>query len=539
LSSERRFLLFIPLFLGLCALLGELFGPGVRPVSAAAQESLLGPSDGDLKSSLEAFTKVYDIVEQNYADKLSPDKALYKGAIPGMLRTLDPHSNFLDPEEFGAMREEQHGMYYGIGMYIGPEPRTGKPMVMYPFGGSPAFKAGLQPGDLIVEVNGKRVDNLTTTEVADMLKGPKGTKVEVVVSREGVAKPLTFTMIRDEIRRNSVNAFWLKPGIAYMRIESFTETTGKEVDDDLKKLGEQNIKGLILDLRQNPGGLLQQAVSVAGHWLDRGQVVVSHKGRAYAEKPYLARGSQYGENYPIVVVVDRYSASAAEIVSGALQDHDRAWILGDTTFGKGLVQTVYQLYDNTGLLLTTQHYYTPSGRLIQRNYSNISFLDYYYGKRTDNHNTNDVKQTDLGRTVYGGGGITPDEKYQEPKLDGFQMNLERKRAFLEFSAYYFSNHSKNLPQDWVPSEQVLDEFHDYLLKQNVEFTEADWARDHAWLRDQLRVQMYITAFGYDDSQKVAIQQDPEITAAVEALPKAAHLLAESKARFEKQRASLH
>ena len=539
MSSERRFLLFIPLFLGLCALLGELFGPGVRPVSAAAQESLLGASDGDLKSSLEAFTKVYDIVEQNYADKLSPDKALYKGAIPGMLRTLDPHSNFLDPEEFGAMREEQHGMYYGIGMYIGPEPRTGKPMVMYPFGGSPAFKAGLQPGDLIVEVNGKRVDNLTTTEVADMLKGPKGTKVEVVVSREGVAKPLTFTMIRDEIRRNSVNAFWLKPGIAYMRIESFTETTGKEVEDDLKKLGEQNIKGLILDLRQNPGGLLQQAVSVAGHWLDRGQVVVSHKGRAYAEKPYLARGSQYGENYPIVVVVDRYSASAAEIVSGALQDHDRAWILGDTTFGKGLVQTVYQLYDNTGLLLTTQHYYTPSGRLIQRNYSNISFLDYYYGRRTDNHNTNDVKQTDLGRTVYGGGGITPDEKYQEPKLDGFQMNLERKRAFLEFSAYYFANHSKNIPQDWVPSEQVLDEFHDYLLKQNVAFTEADWARDHAWLRDQLRVQMYITAFGYDDSQKIAIQQDPEITAALDALPKAAHLLAESKARFEKQRASLH
>ena len=166
-----------------------------------------------------------------------------------------------------------------------------------------------------------------------------------------------------------------------MRIQSFTETTSHEVDDNLKALGEQNIKGLILDLRENPGGLLQEGVATAGHWLDRGQVVVSHKGRAYSEKPYVARGSQYGESYPIVVLVNRYSASAAEIVAGALQDHDRAWILGDVTFGKGLVQTVYPLNDNTGLALTTQHYYTPSGRLIQRNYCNISFLDYYYGKR--------------------------------------------------------------------------------------------------------------------------------------------------------------
>ena len=311
LSSQRRYFLYIPLFLAACAVAGGLFGPGTGTVSAASQASDHNASitsDADLKASIEAFTKVYDIVDQNYSDKLSSDKAIYKGAIPGMLRTLDPHSNFSDPKEFAGMREEQHGMYYGIGMLIGAQPRTGKPMVIHPFGGTPAYKAGIRPGDMLVEVNDKRVDTLNTTEVAEMLKGLKGTKVQVVVNREGAPKPITFNLVRDKIPRNSVDtAFWVKPGIAYMRIQSFTETTSHEVEDNLKQLGEQNIKGLILDLRENPGGLLQEGVATAGHWLDRGQVVVSHKGRAYSEKPYVARGSQYGENYPIVVLVNRYS----------------------------------------------------------------------------------------------------------------------------------------------------------------------------------------------------------------------------------------
>lgn len=543
MSSQRRYFLFVPLFLAGCALLGGFFGPGTQSVSAAqaSARNASATSDEDLKASIQSFTKIYDLVDQNYADKLSPDKAIYKGAIPGMLRTLDPHSNFFDPKEFAGLREEQHGMYFGIGMLIGAQPRTGKPMVIHPFGGTPAYKAGIRPGDLLMEVNDKRVDNLSTTEVADMLKGPKGTKVQVTVTREGSSSPITFNLVRAEIPRNSVDtAFWVKPGIAYMRIQSFTETTSKEVEENLKRLGEQNIKGLILDLRENPGGLLQEGVATAGHWLDRGQVVVSHRGRAYSEKPYLARGSAYGESYPIVVLVNRYSASAAEIVAGALQDHDRAWILGDTTFGKGLVQTVYPLSDNTGLALTTQHYYTPSGRLIQRNYSNISFLDYYYGKRVASKDPQDVKQTDLGRVVYGGGGITPDEKFEAPKLDAFELNVARKNAFFNFSAFYFGDHATKLPKGWTPDEKVMESFHDWLLKsQKVQFSEADWTRDHTWMRDQLRAEMYITAFSYEDSQRIAVEQDPEIEKAIEAMPKAANLLAESKARFEKQRASLH
>ena len=362
-----------------------------------------------MKDNLQAFSQVYSAVEQNFADKVSADKSIYKGAIPGMLRTLDPHSNFFDPKDFQALREDQRGHYYGIGMQVGP--RSGKTIVIAPFGGSPAYRAGLRPGDVILEVNDKRTDGLTTAEIADLLKGPKGTQVTISVGRDGVDKPLTFNVIRDEIKRNSVDqAFWIKPGIAYMAITSFNETTSHEMDEQLSALGEDNIKGLVMDLRGNPGGLLNEGVAVAGHFLRRNELVVSHHGRSSPEKPYFAKGSPDGDKYPIVVIVNAYSASAAEIVSGALQDHDRAWVLGDVTFGKGLVQTVYPLSENTGLALTTAHYYTPSGRLIQRDYSNISFLDYYYGKHIEQKNPTDVKMTDSGRTVYGGGGITPDEK---------------------------------------------------------------------------------------------------------------------------------
>ena len=519
--------------------MGSLLGSGANPGGGRGLKKA-GNAAGDeaLKSGIENFTKVYDAVSENSAEKLSPDKGIYQGAIPGMLRTLDPHSNFLDPKGFASLREEQHGKYYGIGMLIGAQPRTGKPMVMYPFGGSPAYKAGIRPGDMLLQIDDKRVDTMTTAEVADLLRGPKDTQVQVTVTREGGGKPISFDLKRGEIARNSVDeAFWIKPGMAFIHIVQFTETTGREVEDSLKSLGEANIKGLILDLRGNPGGLLSEGVAVAGHWLDRGQVVVSHKGRAYSEKPYLARGSQHGEDYPIVVLVNRFSASAAEIVAGALQDHDRGWILGDTTFGKGLVQTVYQLSDNTGLLLTTQHYYTPSGRLIQRDYSNLSFLDYYYGKRKAASNPTDVKQTDLGRVVYGGGGITPDEKYEAPKPDAFQLNVLRKNAFFNYSAHYFAVHDSKLPKNWAPDEAVLNDFHDWLMKQGVQFTEGDWTKNHTWLRDELRREMYVTGFSYEDSQEVAIQQDPEIQRAIDAMPKAAKLLADSQNHYEKQRAS--
>ncbi len=525
MARRARPLLLILIVIVFCSVIGGIFGPGVTGVSAATSAT-----EEDLKASLKQFTKVYDVVEANFADKVTADKGIYKGSIPGMLRTLDPHSNFFDPKDFKSLRDDQQGHYYGVGMTVGP--RNGKTIVIAPFGGSPAYKAGLRPGDVILEVNDKLTDSLTTPEIADLLKGPRGTHVQVMVAREGADKPLTFDIIRDEIPRYSVEeAFWMRPGIAYMNVSAFNETTSDEMENNLKKLGETNIKGLILDMRNNPGGLLKEGVAVASHFLRRGEEVVSHRGRNSGQQPYAARGSANGENYPIVVLVNRYSASAAEIVAGALQDHDRAWILGETTFGKGLVQTVYPLEDNTGLALTTAHYYTPSGRLIQRDYSNISFLDYYYGKHTDTKNPMDVKSTDSGRTVYGGGGITPDQKYEPPKPNHFQTALLTKDRFIffTFTAKWFGTHAQTkLPKGWEPDASALNDFHEYLMKQNILFSEAEWTDNRTWIESQLKREMYATGFSFEESQKVAVQTDPMVTKAIDALPEAKSLLEKSK-----------
>jgi carboxyl-terminal processing protease len=366
--------------------------------------------------------------------------------------------------------------------------------------------------------------------VADLLKGPKGTPVQIKVSREGVDTPVVFNIIRDEISRKSVpDAFLLKPGIGYVDLEQFNETTSHEMEEALKAMDEDTLKGLILDLRNNPGGLLNEAVAVGDHFLPKGDVIVSHKGRSSAEHVYTARTGNHGRDYPIVVLVNRNSASAAEIVSGALQDHDRAWILGDNTFGKGLVQTVYPLEDNTGLALTTAHYYTPSGRLIQRDYSNISFLDYYYGKRTETKNLQDVKSTDSGRTVYGGGGITPDQKFEPPKYNKFQTDLLIKYEFFNFTAKWFGSHPQaHLAKGWEPDATVVTEFHQYIMQQNFPFTEAEWNDNRTWIQQQLKREMYATAFSYEDSQKVAIETDPEVLKAIDAMPDAKALLDKSK-----------
>src|SRR5215831_7861496 len=483
MALKRRSLFVLPVIVLACSIVGGFYGPRVS--MAAAAEA----AGSDLDKDLGGFSKALSLVEQNFADRPSPDKTIYKGAIPGMLRTLDPHSNFFDPREFQLMREDQKGHYYGVGMHVAPQ-ANGKTSVKAPFPGSPAYKAGLRPGDVIVAVNDKSTEGLNTTEIADLLKGPRGTTVKIVISREGVPDYMTFSVVRDEIERKSVqDAFWIKPGYAYMKILSFTETTGREMEDNLKRLGESNLKGLVLDLRENPGGLLNEGVAVADHFLPRNSLIVTHKGRSAPEKAYTARNGNHGREYPMVVLVNRFSASAAEIVSGALQDHDRALIMGETTFGKGLVQTVYSMSEGTGLALTWAHFYTPSGRLIQRDYANKSFYDYYVHRDENTRNPVDVKMTDGGRTVYGGGGITPDEKWEQPKLDRLEAELYRFGLF-DFTRWYFGSRSTSLPKGWMPDDQVLTELHDFMQRRAAEknmtpFPEADFVKDRDWIRRYL------------------------------------------------------
>ena len=430
----RRALFSVTLFLTSCAVLGSFISRKVAAQSASDESTL--------RDSLHSFTNVYSIVEANYAEHLDSDKtdkAIYDGAIPGMLHTLDPHSNFFDPKAFAQMREDQHGKYYGVGMSIQPQPdkATGgtKIVVLAPFEGTPSYKAGIRPGDVIMFIDGKTTSGMDSSAVASLLKGPKGTHVAVTMGREGSAKPIVFDLVRDDITRPSVDlAFMVRPGVGYIRVTSFIETTSREVGDAIETLDKDNaLKGLVIDLRGNPGGLMIEAVNMSDKFLQKGQIVVSQRGRAFPDQVYRATHGEQGPKYPIVVLVNRGTASAAEIVSGALQDHDRALIAGETTFGKGLVQTVFQISENTGLALTTYHYYTPSGRLIQRNYDHVSLYDYYYvrdqGTAPKDKSNLEVKLTDSGRTVYGGGGITPDEKIDPDKANKFQDSLYRQYAF--------------------------------------------------------------------------------------------------------------
>jgi len=526
----RRAVFSATLFLASCAILGSLVNKHVN-AQAATDESTL-------RDSLHQFTDVYSVVEQNYSDPLNGDKvdkAIYDGAIPSMLHVLDPHSNFYDPKAFAQMREDQHGRYYGVGMEIRPQLIGGaqRIVVVSPFEGTPSFKAGIRPGDIIMAIDGKTTDGMDSLAVANSLKGPKGTHVQVTMSREGSAKPLSFDLIRDEVARYSVDlAYQVRPGIGYIHVTQFMETTSKEVGEALDKFGD--VKGLVIDLRSNPGGLLNEAVSMSDKFLQRGQVVVSQKGRAYPDQVYRASHGSDGRHYPIVILVNRNTASAAEIVSGALQDHDRALIVGETTFGKGLVQTVFQVAENTGLALTTFHYYTPSGRLIQRNYNNVSLYDYYYvredAKKADKSNL-EVKLTDSGRTVYGGGGITPDEKIDPLKFNHFQDELFRHYAFSDFAKHYLAN--RTVDKNFQVDDAVMNDFKPFIKSLGVEYTDADIASSQDWIKSSIKSEIFTSQFGRNEGLRVRADWDPQIAKAVSFLPEAQTL--EEHARIAQQK----
>ena len=514
----RRALFTVVLFFVVCAVAGTILQRRVGAQSAT--------DESQLRDSLKSFADVYSLVEKNYAEPIAGDKAdtaIYDGAIPGMLRVLDPHSNFYDPKAYARLREDQRGHYYGVGMVIQQQrDPQGKDhvYVITPYEGTPSFRAGIHPGDQIFAVDGKSTDGWTSDQVAKALKGPKGTHVQVTTVRVGQTAPLVFDLVRDDIPHPSVDLkYEIRPGVGYIHLTQFQETTGDEMSQAIEGFG--TLKGLVIDLRNNPGGLLSQAVDVCDHLLSKGQGIVSQRGRAYPDQNYTATHGNGGKTFPIVVLVNRGTASAAEIVSGALQDHDRALIVGETTFGKGLVQTVYNLSENTGLALTTYHYYTPSGRLIQRNYSGVSLYDYYYnhgGAEPSDSTNREVKLTDSGRTVYGGGGITPDEKIDTPKSNHFQDSLLYKDVFFKFAPIYLSNHTVN--QNFQVDEAVMSDFKKYLTSQGIDFSDADISGVNDWLKARIKEKIVTIQFGQLQGLRTLADWDPEIQKALGYLPEA-------------------
>lgn len=525
----KRAGIFLIALLAVSAVIGGVYGPAVRARDTGTTS---------MEQAVETFSNVLAVVQHDYAKPLKVNTAVYDGAIPGMLGVLDPHSTFFDSKQFALLREDQNGRYFGVGMQIGAF--GGRTVVIEPFPGSPAYKAGLRPGDVIVEVDGKSCKGLSTTEVANLLKGPRGTVVKVGVGREGWNKPLQFTITREEIPHPSVDYYTLLgPGIGYVHILTFeSEDTADELAAAMKKLDAPRLQGLILDLRDNPGGLLNQAVKVADMFLAKGQLIVSHHGRNSPEQRYYALHGNDGNHVPVVVLVNGNTASASEIVSGALQDHDRGLIAGGTTFGKGLVQTVTQLSYGTGLALTTARYYTPSGRLIQRPYQNISYWEYRFDPRPAPKPK--AYLTDSGRTVYGGGGITPDVKIPAAKLDPFQTKLILAGVFfppmpdspLEIGVGDFTRsflgQRPTVTKDFTVDQGVIDALEQFLTRQHVSYTPQDIQENLDWLKWQIKREVFTSVFGADAGFKVDLEHDAQVQQAMTLIPQARSLYANAR-----------
>src|SRR6266446_7873162 len=391
------------------ALVGGLFGPGVLA------------TDDRVPERYKTFTAALSAIESSYVDKVDSDRLVY-GAVRGMLGTLDPHSSFFDPREYAQMRERQEGRYYGLGITI--VAIDGDITAQGVFEGSPAYRKGVRQGDIIAKIAGEDAKGWTTEQAMRKLRGPKGTNIEISIKRRGYDQPIPIEVTRDEVYIPTVPAyFMIDATTGYIRMQDFGENTDRDVKHALHDLNAKGMKRLLFDIRGNPGGPLDQAIKVSNEFLPKGKMIVYTRGRVpNSDQDYRATEDSEFTEMPIVALVNRNSASAAEIVTGALQDHDRAYVVGETTFGKALVQSVYRISGGAGLALTTAHYYTPSNRLIQRPWD-ASFDEYLsYSLRDQDankaHNAADLRHTDAGRPVYSGGGIEPDKRVSGP-IEGF------------------------------------------------------------------------------------------------------------------------
>lgn len=482
------------------------------------------PVQSDVQKRLKEYTDLLAAVTAWAPDDVGSDKFVYS-SIDGMLRTLDPHTSFLEPKEYADMQDRQKGSFYGLGILV--TKRNDQVTVITPLEGTPAARLGIRAGDVISEVEGLSTDDMPLDDVVKKLKGPKGTTVHIKIVRVGMKEPIPLSIVRAAIPTNSIsNVLMLKPGIGYIRIKDFTATTVRELDEAIDKLKGQGMQKLVLDLRQNPGGLLDAAVGVSDHFLEKGQMIVYTKGRTPdSAQDYLAPGKHQKLDMPMVVVVNRGSASASEIVAGALQDHDRAIIVGETSWGKGLVQSVYTLQYGAGLALTTSKYYTPSGRNIQRDYS--SFYDYYVADESEDSSEVPLKDrkkftTATGRIVYGGGGITPDVFVKPAPLSRTTQLLEVRSAIFNYGVEYVAQHP-DVTEAVAITPAVIEDFVHFATEKDIapvaDIREAlQKPNDRAFVERALKAEIIAAKYGFDASYPYRLQGDNQIAKAIEELP---------------------
>jgi len=503
------------------------------------------------------YIQAMELVRENFVVEVDYE-TLTNNAIQGMLRVLDPHSNFYDRKAFEEMRMEQRSQYYGIGASI--QSRHRGVYIIETFKDTPATRAGLRYGDEIIAIDDKSTEGWNSDKVRDSLRGELGTEVRVSVRRVGETQPVTVTLERAAVDLPSISGYYIvNPKIGYIALSrGFHSTTSDELTTAIASLKEQGMTSLILDLRGNPGGFLDQAIRVADKFLQRGQVIVSVRSREgkLGDKEWPAE-SGAPEGFPLVVLIDEGSASASEIVTGAIQDHDRGLVVGEPSFGKGLVQTIYPLPSGTGLTLTTARYYTPSGRLIQRDYSNGSVYEYHFRRNANGDAVaaakpkNDVRRTDLGRTVYGGGGIEPDIKVETPTINNTQLAIWTTGMFIfvrdlvagkiasapgfKLSAIEFDH--QPLPNEFVINDEILKAYREFMadfIAKNPDYgLTMKMVDDYMdWTRNKIREEVLIAAYGVDIQKRMTAGLDPQLQRAIAELPEAAQL-AEKARRMSK------
>lgn len=534
INNSRRFSIFA---IAIVLLAGVAY---VRPQAVA-----------DDKLAWEHLTRDYvgamELIREKYVEEIEYE-AMTTSAIQGMLRTLDPHSNYYDRKSFEEMRMEQRSQYYGIGASI--QGRYRGVYIIETFKDTPAAQAGLRYGDQIVAIDGKNAEAWNSDQVRDKLRGELGTEVKVTVKRVGAAEPVMVTIERAAVDLPSISGFYmLKPGVGYIALSrGFHSTTSDELTSAISALKSQGMNSLVFDLRGNPGGFLDQAIRVADKFLQRGQIILSVRGRdgRAGDKDWPAE-SGMPETFPMVVLIDDGSASASEIVAGAIQDHDRALIVGEPSFGKGLVQTIYPLYGGAGLTLTTARYYTPSGRLIQRDYSNGSSYEYHF-RRNGNGAVeppkprNELRRTDTGRAVYGGGGIEPDIKVETPTFNNTQANIwtsglfmfvrelmaGRVAAVANFKRDAIEFDHQPRAGEFVINDEIMKAYRefmsDFLYKnQDTGVTMKAVDEHFEWARKKIREEVLIAAYGVDTQKRMMADQDPQLQRAIAEIPQSAQL----------------
>lgn len=524
--------------------------PSTGPTTTRRTRATRLPSNATANAEQD-FAEALTIIQENYIDGNKLDyNAVFKSSIIGMLRSLDPHSNYYDREEFDEMKTDQRSEYFGIGASIGNQRRgeQTETYILATFEGSPAAKAGLVFGDRIVEVNGEKMSGRPSLDVRDRIRGPRGSLVKITVERAANARLETVEITRDAVPQPSIpDAYFLRPGVAYVDMtRGFNYTTADELEDKLEALREKGMTSLVLDLRNNPGGFLDQAVRVASKFLQRDQLILTQKGRT-DQRPYHANNNGQTDPTPLVILVNGNTASASEIVAGAMQDHDRALIVGETSFGKGLVQGIWPLEYGAGLTLTSAKYYTPSGRLIQRDYSNGGFYDYYTrgGSTRQEQQTQQAKpsgpesRTDTGRTVYGGGGIAPDEVVKPRTISPAQNRLlnplfffsrelvnGRITGFDQYKVQRVIDYNRDLqPTDFPVTDALYKAFREFLS------TDPAWKpllavadRNRSFVELQMRYNITTAAYGSTIAARVFIMtDDPQVAKGVDALPRARDL----------------